>query len=77
MWDSTARNAAFFGASRGAWKSRIEKGDWEAYAQSTFTAHAGVISPTKLRFMQYVQEGAQDWWPMRREQGAVLLGKPV
>ena len=48
---------------------------WEQYARDTFLAHTKFIPPEKLRFLQYVKPGTQEWWAERREQGAVLLGK--
>jgi len=46
---------------------------WERYARATFTAHAAVCPPEKLRFLQYVNAGNRDWWHARQAQGAVLL----
>jgi DNA repair photolyase len=48
---------------------------WEEYARLTFQAHTHFIPAEKLRFLQYVKEGTQDWWQARQSQGAVLLGK--
>lgn len=51
-----------------------DKERWEEYARATFEAHTVVISPEKLRFMQYVTNGTRDWWTERKEKGAVVLG---
>jgi DNA repair photolyase len=51
------------------------KGNWEEYARATFLAHASVLPPAKLRFLQYVQPGQADWWQRQKNRGAVLLGK--
>jgi DNA repair photolyase len=47
---------------------------WERYARTTFLAHASVIPPEKLRFLQYVQRGQLPWWQARVNKGAILLG---
>jgi DNA repair photolyase len=51
------------------------KAAWEAYARATFLAHAGVVPPEKLRFLQYVQKSELEWWRSQESRGAVLLGK--
>jgi len=51
------------------------KAAWEQYARNTFLALSRVVSPKKLRFMQYVQEGKLDWWQQQKSLGALLLGK--
>ncbi len=47
---------------------------WEAYARATFLAHTKNVSPKKLRFLQYLAPGTQDWWAPMRKKGALLLG---
>lgn len=47
----------------------------EAYARATFSAHAAVVPPEKLRFLQYLAPGSADWWRGQVSRGAVLLGK--
>jgi DNA repair photolyase len=49
---------------------------WEAYARKTFEGHVNHIGK-KLRFLQYVDKRNIDYWQTRREEGAVLLGKPA
>jgi len=51
------------------------KNAWEDYARATFLAHAAVIPPEKLRFMQYVDKNQLEWWRGQECHGAVLLGK--
>jgi DNA repair photolyase len=49
---------------------------WESYARQTFQAHAGVLPPGKLRFLQYVkglQLGSAEWWAAQKDKGAVVL----
>jgi DNA repair photolyase len=48
---------------------------WEAYARSTFEAHARCYEgePGKLRFMQYVGRGTRPYWEAQVARGAVLL----
>jgi DNA repair photolyase len=53
------------------------KKNWEAYARATFEAHVKALPAGKLRFLQYVDAGDADWWATRRDEGAVLLGKPA
>jgi DNA repair photolyase len=48
---------------------------WEEYARQTFLAHAAVIPPEKLKFMQYVNPQSVGWWRGQQNRGAVLLGK--
>ena len=48
---------------------------WEDYARSTFTAHTENVSSEKLRFLQYVSRGTEDWWVPMKRKGAVLIGK--
>lgn len=48
---------------------------WETYARETFLAHAAVVPPDKLRFLQYVQINQLSWWTNQRNRGAILLGK--
>lgn len=48
---------------------------WEEYARATFDAHAANIPPDKLRFLQYVAKGTDEWWAPKRDVGAVLIGK--
>ena len=50
-------------------------GRWEKYARDTFQAHAANIAPEKLRFLQYIAKGTEDWWEPKRDTGAVLIGK--
>lgn len=50
-------------------------GRWEDYARAMFTAHTRNISPKKLRYLQYIAPGTEDWWMPKRKKGAVLLGK--
>lgn len=50
-----------------------DKTAWEQYSRDTFTAHARLYSPGKLRFLQYVNNHNRDWWTDRQHQGAVLL----
>lgn len=47
---------------------------WEKYARATFQAHTKNVSPKKLRFLQYISPGTQDWWAPMRKKGALLLG---
>jgi DNA repair photolyase len=47
---------------------------WEKYARDTFQAHAANVPPEKLRFLQYIAKGTEDWWEPKRESGAVLIG---
>ena len=49
---------------------------WEAYARKTFEGHVNHMGK-KLRFLQYVDKRNIDYWQTRREEGAVLLGKPA
>ncbi len=48
---------------------------WEAYARSTFEAHARCHegTPGKLRFLQYVGRGTRPYWDAQIARGAVLL----
>ncbi len=48
---------------------------WENYARATFLAHADIVSPNKLRFLQYVAPKSLPWWRSQECRGAVLLGK--
>ena len=48
---------------------------WEDYSRATFLAHAEVVPPAKLRFLQYVSKDNVDWWRGQECRGAVLLGK--
>ena len=50
---------------------------WENYARETFLAHAQVIPPEKLRFLQYVQTKHLEFWRGNERNGAVLLGAAV
>lgn len=47
---------------------------WEQYARATFMAHTKNVPAKKLRFLQYVAPGTQDWWAPKRKKGAILLG---
>lgn len=47
---------------------------WEKYAQQTFEAHAKVLPPGKLRFLQYVTNESRNWWKSKESEGAILLG---
>lgn len=49
-------------------------GRWEQYARATFLAHTKNVSPKKLRYLQYLAPGTEDWWMPKRKKGAVLLG---
>jgi len=51
------------------------KSAMEEYARATFLAHAAVVPPEKLRFLQYVQKDHVEWWRSLESRGAVLLGK--
>lgn len=46
---------------------------WERYARDTFEAHKRFIPPSKLRFLQYVNNDNRDYWTAEKENGAVLL----
>ena len=46
---------------------------WEQYARGTFLAHAKIMPPQKLRFLQYVRRSQEGWWEAQKEKGAVLL----
>ena len=48
---------------------------WGAYARDTFLAHAAIVPPEKLRFLQYVQKKHLGWWRGQEHRGAILLGK--
>lgn len=48
---------------------------WEEYARNTFNAHAKVIPPHKLRFLQYVTKSTVSYWRSEIYRGAVVLGK--
>lgn len=48
---------------------------WENYARQTFLAHVKNIPPTKLRFLQYIDERSREWWSKQRPHGGVLVGK--
>lgn len=47
---------------------------WEEYARATFQAHTRNVSPSRLRFLQYITRANADWWVGQRNLGAVLLG---
>lgn len=49
-------------------------GRWEDYARAMFMAHTKNIPPKKLRFLQYLSPGTEDWWMPKVRKGAVLLG---
>lgn len=46
---------------------------WETYSRATFSAHAMLYPPGKLRFLQYVNNSNREWWENRQDMGAVLL----
>ena len=46
---------------------------WEAYALDTFHAHAAVIPPDKLRFLQYATKETRPLWEKLQPKGAILL----
>lgn len=50
-----------------------DKAKWEAYARSTFEAHAPLYPAGKLRFLQYVDAHTVTWWAARQAEGAVIL----
>jgi DNA repair photolyase len=52
----------------------MDRVHWEMYARRTFLAHAAVLSPGKLRFLQYVTPDTKPWWKDHEPLGAVLLG---
>ena len=67
FWDQVVNLASVCGpGSRAA---------WEEYARATFEAHASVIPPEKLRYLQYVTPNTIVWWRAQESRGAVLLGK--
>lgn len=56
---------------------KAHKAQWEKYSRATFLAHAAVVPPEKLRFLQYVRPDAVQWWRNQTSRGAILLGKPA
>ena len=71
-----ALSAAGFKAVAGLVETiSADRPSWEAYARSTFEAHAAVIPAEKLRFLQYVTAETAPWWAVQIPRGAVLLGK--
>lgn len=46
---------------------------WEEYARKTFEAHLAAFGPKKLRYLQYVNKGNQEYWSQFDGKGAVLL----
>lgn len=54
---------------------KMNRGAWEEYARATFLAHAAVVPPEKLRFLQYVRPESLEWWRNQSPRGALLLGK--
>ncbi len=49
-------------------------GRWEDYARAMFTAHTKNVPPRKLRYLQYLAPGTEDWWMPKMKKGAILLG---
>lgn len=45
---------------------------WEEYARLTFEAYKEIVSPNKLRFMQYTRPATREWWESETGNGAVI-----
>lgn len=65
--------AGNFSAKYGFMRVKNDKCAWEEYARATFAALANVVPASKLRFLQYVQDGTAKWWREQSVKGAVLL----
>lgn len=73
MYDCLQR-AGFTSIANAVLDVTNDKAKWEQYARDTFLAHARVVPPGKLRFLQYVKTDAnRAWWSARVKEGAVLL----
>lgn len=70
---NSLHNAGFVSEANMICEVSDNKEAWEEYARKKFEAHAACVPGSKLRFLQYVNNGNRDYWMENRERGAVLL----